>query len=139
MGTIVAEPEIIVRRAAAAAWNRWEGVTCTLLPAPDTVDHMADGDNAVATARIENHYFRHSCWLAEGELLSKVDRIRHIPGIIVQGRHDCCTPPAAAWALKKAWPEAELQIVPDGGHLYTEPGITDGLVRATDRFAGAAA
>ena len=49
-----------------------------------------------------------------------------------------CTPPSAAWALKKAWPEVELQIVPDGGHLYSEPGITDGLVRATDRFAGKA-
>lgn len=129
--------DVQVRRDAAAAWNRWEGVTCTLLPSPDMVDHMADGDNAVATARIENHYFRHFCWLAEGELLSKIDRIRHIPGIIVQGRHDCCTPPTAAWALKKAWPEVDLQIVPDGGHLFTEPGITDGLVRASDRYARA--
>lgn len=129
------DPDPAVRVAAAAAWNRWEGVTCTLLPSEETLDHMADGENAVATARIENHYFRHSCWLGEGELLSKVERIRHIPGVIVQGRHDCCTPPAAAWALKKAWPEADLQIVPDGGHLFTEPGITDGLVRATDRFA----
>ena len=39
-------------------------------------------------------------------------------------------------ALKQAWPEVDLQIVPDGGHLFTEPGITDGLVRAADRFAG---
>ena len=61
--------------------------------------------------------------------------IRHIPGVIVQGRHDCCTPPAAAWDLKQAWPEVELQIVPDGGHLFNEPGILDGLVRAADRFA----
>ena len=68
--------------------------------------------------------------------LRDAHRLRGIPGIIVQGRHDCCTPPAAAWALKQAWPEVELQIVPDGGHLYTEPGITDGLVRASDRFAG---
>ena len=55
--------------------------------------------------------------------------------MIVQGRHDSCTPPRAAWALKKAWPEVELQIVPDGGHLFNEPGILDGLIRATDRFA----
>lgn len=131
------DPDPAVRRAAAAAWNRWEGVTVTLLPSAETVDHMAEGDNAVATARIENHYFRHQCWLREGELLERAAAtLRGIPGIIVQGRHDCCTPPAAAWALKKAWPEVELQIVPDGGHLFSEPGITDGLVRATDRFAG---
>ena len=64
-------------------------------------------------------------------------KLRGIPGVIVQGRHDSCTPPRAAWALKKAWPEVDLQIVPDGGHLYNEPGILDGLVRATDRFANA--
>jgi proline iminopeptidase len=61
--------------------------------------------------------------------------LRNIPGVIVQGRHDNCTPPSAAWKLKKAWPEVDLQIIPDGGHLYSEPGILDGLVRATDRFA----
>lgn len=131
------DPDPQVRRDAAAAWNRWEGVTCTLLPQEDTVDHMAEGDNAVATARIENHYFRHKCWLEEGQLLANAHRLRGIPGVIVQGRHDCCTPPAAAWALKQAWPGVELQIVPDGGHLFSEPGITDGLVRATDRFARA--
>lgn len=128
-------PDPAVRHAAAVAWNRWEGVTVTLLPEDDTVDHMSLGDNSVATARIENHYFRHRCWLEEGQLLANAMRLRGIPGVIVQGRHDCCTPPAAAWALKQAWPEVELQIVPDAGHLFTEPGLTDGLVRATDRFA----
>jgi len=130
------DAESEVRRAAAAAWNRWEGVTVTLLPQEDTVDNMAEGENAVATARIETHYFAHRCWLEEGQLLKgAAEKLRGIPGVIVQGRHDCCTPPAAAWALKKAWPEVDLQIVPDGGHLFSEPGITDGLVRATDRFA----
>ena len=60
-----------------------------------------------------------------------------IPGVIVQGRHDTCTPPVAAWKLKQAWPEVELNIIPDGGHLFSEPGVLDGLVRATDKFAGA--
>ena len=129
------DPDPAVRRAAAEAWNRWEGVTVTLLPEEGTVEHMSEGDNSVATARIENHYFRHKCWLEEGQLLAGAPKLRGIPGVIVQGRHDCCTPPAAAWALKKAWPEVDLQIVPDAGHLFTEPGLTDGLVRATDRFA----
>ena len=55
--------------------------------------------------------------------------------MIVQGRHDTCTPPIAAWKLKQAWPEVELNIIPDGGHLFSEPGVLDGLIRATDRFA----
>ena len=125
-----------VRLAAAKAWSMWEGLTVTLVPDPALLEEFTADDHAVAVARIENHYFQHQCWLEPGQLLANADKLRGIPGTIVQGRHDCCTPPSAAWALKQAWPEVELQIVPDGGHLYTEPGITDGLVRASDRYAG---
>lgn len=127
-----------VRLAAAKAWATWEGVTVTLLPDPAMLADFTDADHAVAVARIENHYFRHDCWLEPDQLLRDAGRLQGIPGVIIQGRHDCCTPPWAAWALKQAWPDVELQIVPDGGHLFTEPGITDGLVRASDRFAGKA-
>ncbi len=120
---------------AAKAWSAWEGSTVTLLPSKATIDHFTSPEIAVAIARIENHYMASGGWLAEGELLRGADKLRGIPGVIVQGRHDTCTPPKAAWALKKAWPEVDLQIVPDGGHLYNEPGILDGLIRATDKFA----
>ena len=127
-----------VRLSAARIWSGWEDSVVTLLPEPQPAGPEAD-QKALAVARIENHYFRHNCWLEPNQLLRDAHRLHQIPGIIVQGRHDCCTPPAAAWALKQAWPQAELQIVPDGGHLFTEPGITDGLVRAADRFAGKSA
>lgn len=120
---------------AAKAWSTWEGVTVTLLPDPSMLEEFTEDQHAIAIARIENHYMAHKGWLDEGQLLANVDKLRGIPGVIVQGRHDSCTPPAAAWALKKAWPEVELNIIPDGGHLYSEPGVLDGLIRATDRFA----
>ncbi len=120
---------------AAKAWSAWEGSTVTLLPSAATIEHFTSPEIAVAIARIENHYMASGGWLAEGELLRGAEKLRGIPGVIVQGRHDTCTPPRAAWALKKAWPEVDLQIVPDGGHLYNEPGILDRLIRATDRFA----
>ncbi len=90
-------------------------------------------------ARICAKFFLEDFFLDENELLANVDKLAGIPGIIVQGRHDICTPPGAAWALKKAWPEAELWIVHDAGHSASEPGIVDGLVRATDKLAGKAA
>ena len=124
-----------VRAEAAAAWSRWEGEVVTLLPSAETVESFTDPARAIAIARIENHYMRNGGWLDEGQLLGGVERLRGIPAVIVQGRHDCCTPPRAAWALHRAWPEAELVIVPDGGHLYSEPGVLDALIRATDRFA----
>ena len=121
---------------AAKAWSKWEGDIVTLLPSPSTIEHFTSPDVAVAVARIENHYMANQGWLEEGQLLRDATSLKGIPGIIVQGRHDSCTPPVSAWKLKRAWPEVELNIVPDGGHLFSEPGVLDGLVRATDRFAG---
>ncbi|MEO8177010.1 MAG: prolyl aminopeptidase [Sphingomicrobium sp.] len=124
---------------AAKAWSKWEGETVTLLPHPEVIEEFTEPEKAIAVARIENHYMHNRGWLGEGQLLDGAAKLRGIPGVIVQGRHDCCTPPKAAWALKQAWPEVELNIIPDGGHLYNEPGVLDGLIRATDEFAGQAA
>jgi proline iminopeptidase len=121
--------------AAAKAFAAWEGNVVTLLPNPEVIEEFTDPKKAVAIARIENHYMINKGWLGETQLLDGADKLKGIPGIIVEGRHDCCTPARAAWALKQAWPEVDLQIVPDGGHLYSEPGILDGLIRATDHFA----
>ena len=121
---------------AAKAWSKWEGDIVTLLPSPETIEHFTSPEVAVAVSRIENHYMANHGWLKEGQLLEGARKLRGIPGVIVQGRHDTCTPPVAAWRLKEAWPEVELNLIPDGGHLFSEPGNLDALVRATDRFAG---
>jgi proline iminopeptidase len=76
----------------------------------------------------------HRGWLEEGQLIANAGRLRDIPGVIVQGRYDMCTPPAAAWDLHLAWPQARLEIV-HGGHLFNEPEVLDGLIRAADGFA----
>lgn len=124
------------RLAAAKEWSLWEGSVATLLPNEALMDQFADPSKAVPFARICARFFLKDFFLAEGQLIRNIDRIRHIPGIIVQGRHDICTPPTSAWELRKVWPGAELWIVPDAGHSSGEPGIIDGLVRATDKLGG---
>ncbi|MEA3053249.1 MAG: proline iminopeptidase [Sphingomonadales bacterium] len=130
------DPDPATRLAAAKAWSRWEAETVTLFPSPATIEAHTSDDFAIAIARIENHYMINRGWLEEGQLLANASRLRDIPGVIVQGRYDMCTPPATAWDLHEAWPEARLEIVPDGGHLFSEPGVLDGLIRASDEFAG---
>ena len=63
-------------------------------------------------------------------------KLKGIPGIIIQGRYDAACPPVTAWDLSRAWPEAEFHMVEGAGHAYSEPGILDRLIRATDKFAG---
>ncbi|MCU1571220.1 MAG: prolyl aminopeptidase [Naasia sp.] len=132
---LLADEDPLVHGPAAVAWATWEASTITLLPRPDVVAQFAEPRYALAFARIENHYFANRGWFEEGQLIRDATRLRHIPGVIVQGRYDVCTPPMTAWDLSIAWPEAELRMIPDAGHAYDEPGILDALIDATDRFA----
>jgi proline iminopeptidase len=43
-------------------------------------------------------------------------------------------PMETAWELHRAWPEADLRVVPDAGHSAAEPGNLHELVEATDRY-----
>lgn len=127
--------DVTVRQEAALAWSLWEGCTLTLLPAPDIETQHEEADYALAFSRIENHYFVHGGWLEEGQLIRDVDRIRHIPTVIVQGRYDMATPVRTAWDLHRAWPEADFKLINAAGHALFEPGILSALLEATDRFA----
>jgi proline iminopeptidase len=125
-----------VNLPAAKAWSLWEGATSKLLPDADFIATYGQDDTTLAFARIECHYFLNRGWLEEAQLLREAHRLQGLPGVIVQGRYDMVCPIESAWALAKAWPEADLVIVPDAGHSATEPGVSRALVAATDRFAG---
>lgn len=125
------------RLDAARVWSVWEGSTSNLFPKPDASTKFGQDEFALAFARIEAHYFFHDSFMrSPNELLEGVDRIRHIPTVIVQGRYDVVCPMESAWALHRAFPEAILVVVPDAGHAAFEAGNTKELVAATDRFRG---
>lgn len=125
-----------VRLEAAKAWSIWEGRTSCLFANEELIQRSSGDSFALAFARIECHYFKHRGFFGEdSELLDGVSRLRHIPCVIVQGRYDVVCPMESAWALHRAWPEADLRVVPDSGHSAFEPGIVHELVSATDRFA----
>jgi proline iminopeptidase len=123
------------RLAAAQAWTLWEGRTLTLLPDPDTTSGFEDPHFALAFARIENHYFVHHGWLEPDQLIRDAGRLSGIPGTIVHGRYDMACPTRTAWDLHKAWPEADFHLIEGAGHAFSEPGILDRLIRATDGYA----
>lgn len=125
-----------VRRKAARAWSVWEASTSKLVSDPALVKKFGRGRFAEAFARIEAHYFVNRGFFEhDDQLLRNVRRIRHIPGVIVQGRYDVVCPMRSAWDLARAWPEAELIVVPDAGHSMSETGIRAALIGATDALA----
>lgn len=124
-----------VRLEAARAWSIWEGSTSKLFPDSNLIDQYGEPHKALSLARIECHYFVNNIFFdSDNYLIDNVGKIRHIPAVIVQGRYDIVCPIMSAWDLHRAWPEADLKIIPDAGHSITEPGIISALVEATDRF-----
>ncbi|GMQ01281.1 hypothetical protein CsSME_00047975 [Camellia sinensis var. sinensis] len=121
--------------AAARVWTKWELMTAHLLPNEDNIKKGDDDKFSLAFARIENHYFVNKGFFASDSfLLDNVEKIRHINTVIVQGRYDMCCPMMSAWDLHKAWPEAELKVVPNAGHSANEPGIAAELVAANEKL-----
>jgi proline iminopeptidase len=128
------DPDPRVHMPAARAWSLYEGACSTLLPNPETVAAFGEDRLALGLARIEAHFFTYHLLAGADDLITRIDRVRHLPGSIVQGRYDMVCPIRSADELARAWPEAEYVIVPDAGHSAMEPGIREQLVLATERM-----
>jgi len=124
----------IARMACAKAWSIWEGCTATMQPRKSVVDHFGDPHTALSLARIEAHYFMNQSFLKSDQILHEADRLKDIPGTIIQGRYDMICPMESAWELSQAWPMAELDIINNAGHSATEAGIIEALVTATRKM-----
>jgi proline iminopeptidase len=128
---VAADPN--VRLAAARAWSGYEASCSTLRSSGESTSHpLSAHPSALNLARIEAHYFVNRVFLPAQDLLAGVERIRHLPCWIVQGRYDVVCPIATADKLARAWPEARYVVVPDAGHSAWEPGILATLVRAME-------
>ena len=123
---------------AAIAWSRWEGSVSTLSHKSELVTSYSESKFALAFALIENHYFINKGFLEnENQLIEtkSIDKIRHIPAKIIQGRYDIVCPMETAWELSKNWPESELIVASNSGHSAFEKEITHELIKATQEFA----
>lgn len=120
---------------AAKHWSLWEGKCATLRPSTNVMDTFCNTHFALSLARIEAHFFYHAAFIDENQILNNMDKIKHIPSTIVHGRYDMVCPLDNAFDLHQLWPEAELQIIREGGHASREPGILDALIQATDALA----
>jgi proline iminopeptidase len=131
---LLADDDPAIREKAARNWCDWEESHVNLDPEPRPNPRYADPRFRMCFARLVTHYWRHAAWRVEGQLLAEVDRIAHIPAVLVHGRLDLSCPPDVAWKLAQAWPAASLHIVPGIGHSAGGT-ISDHVITALDRFA----
>ncbi|MCZ8030728.1 MAG: prolyl aminopeptidase [Pseudomonadota bacterium] len=133
---VLAQGDAAASLRAALALARFEWTAAAMQADRAAIDAELTPDYTSAYQRVCCHFLRNGCFIDPDALLAGIDRIRHLPCHIVNGRFDVVCPPAAAWRLKRAWPEAELEIVPMAGHTPTEPAMADALRGVMQRLTG---
>ena len=125
--------DLIEEARYARAWAGWENALASI--ESNGAGGESPSDYARAFARLENHYFMNAGFLsADQQILSRMDRIADIPGVIVQGRFDMICPPESAHKLAQGWPRGRLVMIGKAGHALSEPGISRELVHTMDMF-----
>jgi proline iminopeptidase len=128
---LITNPDPAVREEAARAWCTWEDVHISLDPKFVPHDDFADTEYAQIFATLVIHYWKHAGFLGDPGLIAGIDRIAHIPSVLIQGKLDVSGPLVTAWNLHKVWPNSEL-IVVDEGHGGDE--MIGHMLRAIARF-----
>ncbi|MAE52137.1 MAG: prolyl aminopeptidase [Micavibrio sp.] len=116
---------------AAICWTLYEGACSSIVPNYEIITTNEQKQHALAMARLEAHFFTHEVRSPEDSLLKQIDRIRHIPSSIIQGRYDAICPIKTAYKLHQLWPEADYISVPDAGHSALDPALRSRLIEAT--------
>ena len=117
--------------SAAKAWASYENSCATLV-----AQQRGSGEGALAISLIEAHYFKHRCFIDEHHILDSVNRLSHLPAVIVNGRHDVICPPFTAQALFDKWgPKSQLHLIDEAGHSAFETGMLAALLRGLDKVA----
>jgi proline iminopeptidase len=128
------DPDPAVHMPAAVALRTYSGWTVSFRPNEDYVREVAEPQAALTLARMFTHYCMNAMFVPEGALLAAVDRIRHLKGVIVQGRYDVVSPARSAFELAQALPNVELTIVNDGGHSIDEPDMARAMIVGQERL-----
>ena len=127
------DPDEAVREKATADWCAWEDAV--LSGETDVAVYAGRPATAkLAFVRICSRYFANGAWLEDEVLLREADRLTGIPGVLVHGRLDMGGPLDTAWRLARAWPDAELTVIEDAGHLSKQTTLNH-VLDALDRFA----
>jgi len=132
----IMNPDPAVYRAAAAASDQLGSVLGSLEPSPRATTAADCNDRRIyceriCTAMSHDHRFK-----PEDRLLRDINKIRHIPTKIIQGRYDLICPPKIAQDLKQVFHEADLESV-TAGHSVPDLELTRALIQATDNIRDA--
>jgi len=110
------------RSECLLSWAAWEEMNLRInMPTLKyTISNLKKDKTYETVALIEHHYLTNKCFMEEGFLTKKenIDKIRHIPTVIIQGIYDIICPFKYGYLLHKAFPEAKFYPTMAGHSSY---------------------
>ncbi len=124
----------------AKTWALWAGRVVTNNLEGEYVLEIEDEEKLISEVKIEMHYAKNKYFINENQILDEINKIPEVPMTIIHGRKDLTCLPESSWsvhqALKKSnKADSKLVIVPEAGHLASEPPMIDVLITATNDMA----
>jgi len=134
---LITSDDTALRERVVRALGRFELKFMKLSMPDETVEEWLGGvttEEGLRMSQIDLHYVTHRYFLADGQLLADIAKLKDMPAILISGRYDMASPPRSAYRLHRRMPRSKLVVVEQAGHSESEPGITRALVEAAAAF-----
>lgn len=112
----ITSPDLKVREDASRSWCAWEDVHVSLDPLYKLNPRFQDLEFSLPFSILTIHYWKHSAFLEHSGILENINRISHLPCVLIHGRLDISSPLETAWKLHNAWPGSEFKVIQGEGH-----------------------
>ncbi|MFI3123589.1 MAG: prolyl aminopeptidase, partial [Methylococcales bacterium] len=130
LNTILWGNDELASRRVTKAWQAWGGQVALGNVYKPYDSHLTEHD--IKQVKMELHYARNHYFLAENQLLTHCEKLRHLPVTIIHGQQDLVCPIEAGWQLHRVLPQANYVVLPNSGHIAQGEEMIDALVSATE-------
>jgi proline iminopeptidase len=130
---LLLNPDPAVHNQAAQNWCDWDDRQMRV-PGQPPSRRYEDPEFRLCSARLVTHYWSHGHFIDDGALARGAARLAGIPGILIRGALDLCSPVDLFWHLARDWPDSELVVIVGEGH-FGGNAMDTAVVSATDTFA----
>jgi len=132
--TLLQNPDPAQRARYSRLWAEYE-IKISRLHFPDReLEAVLENFDPYAFALLENYYMANGCFFDDGQLWRDINRIAHIPCVIVNGRYDMVCPPVTAHRLHQRLPRSRLVIAESSGHWMGETAVEKALLEAVKEY-----
>jgi len=132
---LVMNPDQNIALPAARSFFKYDITASFLKISPEQLKKFMENDKLVlGVSRTFMHYSINDFFIKENQLIDNIDKINHLPLIIVNGRYDSVTRAKSAYQLHELWPSSELFLIDSAGHSAMEPQIALAITNASEKM-----